>query len=478
MVESGENNGAVFTLTVTEDKLQVRLSCPAAAAQAVTLLEDIERESARRGIKVAPARESLREALRRAAETGENIDEIVVAQGRAPQPPKDGFLEWTASYFTSGFVVDAETKRIDFRQKAENLTVEKGQLLVRVHPPRDGRDGEDVYGRPIKTTRAKVAAIRPGRQVTWDEKEQGYRAGCAGRLRFTGATLEVDNVFHIKGNVDSTTGNVKHNGQLIVDGNIEPDSKVECTGDIDVHGLIYASDIDCGGTLVVRSGINQGPAKRMQVTGDVVAKYIHNASLEAIGNIHVETEVFQSQIRSTGEIICQNGRIVGGETVAAADITVGEVGSRGNVKTMLVAGLHYELMKRLQANTAVIKKCMETIRTMTSAYKQAMANPTLLSAAQREGAMEMEFAITEAQEKIAELEKQNQDLSREAYAGRKARIRIMGVVHPGAVLRIYNAQHIVEDALVGPLAAALDPVTGEVTLTSETEPIMETKHES
>ena len=477
MTPAGQTAVSPFSLTVTEDKIQVRLSCPSAVAQTAGLIEDIAREMKRCGITAPPERESLQQALDRAAETNADIVDLPIAFGRIPQPPRDGSLEWTAPYFTDGYVVDPETKRIDFRQKAEHLTVDKGQLLVRVHPPQDGRHGEDVYGMPIKVARAKAAVIHAGRQVVWDEKERGYRACCEGRIRFTGRTLDVDNVFHIVGNVGSATGNITHNGQLIIDGDIEPDSKVECTGEIDVHGLIYAADIDCGGNLVVRSGINQSPAKRMRVGGDVVAKYIHNASLEATGNIHVETEIFQSSIKAAGEINCTAGRIVGGETVAARDITAGEVGSRGNVKTLLAAGLHYELMKTMQANVKTIKTLTETIRNLTPAYKQAMANPGALTAAQREATMEMGFTISEAADRIAEVEGQNRDLSRQAVAGRTARIQIAGIVYPGAILRIFNAQHLVEDAVIGPLAAAADPNTGEVTLVSETTDTMENKHE-
>jgi uncharacterized protein (DUF342 family) len=466
-----------FVLTVTEDRLQVRLSCSNAAAQTAGIIEDVEQEMKRQGITVPLERESLQQALGCAVETQADIVDLPIASGRAPEPPQDGSLEWTAPFFTDGYVVDPQTKRIDFRQKAEHLTVDKGQLLVRVHLPREGRQGEDVYGRPIKVGRPKAAAIHPGRQVVWDEKERGYRAGCNGRIRFSGRILDVDNVYHVAGNVGSATGNITHNGQLIIEGDIEPDSKVECSGGIDVHGIVYAADIECGGNLVVRGGINQALEKRMHVGGDVVAKYIHNAALEVAGNVHVETEIFQSNIKTAGEVNCTAGRIVGGEIMAAGNIVAGEVGSRGNVHTLLAAGLHYELMRDLQANTQTAKELSDNIRRLTPAYKQAMANPAALSPAKREAVMEMGFAISEAADQIADLEKQNRELSRKAVAGRAARIQIAGLVHPGTALRIFNGQHIVEDAVIGPLAAAADPNTGEVTLVSETIDTTENAHE-
>lgn len=466
-----------FTMTVTEDRMQALLSCPGEAARTPGLLDVVQAELIRRGITF-PIEEPALKALAEAVVSGGDLVDLPIIVGRPPRQPQDGSLEWTADYFTSGYVVDPETKRIDFHQKTEDPAVEKGRLLVRVHPPVDGQDGLDVYGLPLKVPRPKAAFIQGGRSVTWDEKEQGFRAGCCGRVRLTGRLLEVDNVYHVKGDVGNDSGNIKHNGQLLIDGNIEPDFRVECTGNIEVRGLIYASEIICGGTLVVRKGINQSPDKPMRVIGDVVAKYIHNASIESSGNIHAETEIFQSQIKTAGEVNCTSGRIVGGVTMAGGNITVGEVGSRGNVKTLLIAGLHHEKVSRLQAHTAAITAHKEAIRVLTPVYKRTMANTAALTAAQKEAAMEMGFKISEAADEIAALQKESQTLSREIHLGRGARIHIAGLVHPGAVLRIFDAQHLVDDALLGPLAAALDTITGEVMLASETEKSMETTHES
>ena len=293
-----------------------------------------------------------------------------------------------------------------------------------------------------------------------------------------GRLLDIDIVYHIAGYVGNTTGIIKHNGQLIIDGDIEPDFKVECTGDIDVHGLIYAADIDCGGTLVARRGINQSLSKRIRTSGDLVAKYIHNGAIESSGSVHVETEIFQSQIIAAGEVTCTAGRIVGGEILAGGDITVGDVGSRGNVKTLLVAGRNCELAGRLQANAGAINSLKETLRALTPVYKQAMANQAALTAAQKEATMEMGFNISEAADGIAEMERQNRDLRQEVNSGGGARIRIMGVMHPGAVFRIFDAEYVVDDILAGPQVAVRHPSTGNVTLAPESDDTREDQHES
>ncbi|MCP4703647.1 MAG: hypothetical protein GY865_03475, partial [candidate division Zixibacteria bacterium] len=56
---------------------------------------------------------------------------------------------------------------------------------------------------------------------------------------------------------------------------------------------------------------------------------------------------------------------------------------------------------------------------------------------------------------------------KEIYSNKKARIVIYNMLYPGAVLRVFDSQYIVENALVGPIVAGIDPVTGEIALSSD-----------
>jgi uncharacterized protein (DUF342 family) len=457
-----------YSLAITEDKQQVILSCGANSLRNPDLTSMIQAELTRMGVTATLDNDGLRLAVENAIAENIDIKNLVIARGKTPVNAEDGRLEWTADYFTPGYFIDPMTKRIDFHQKIEERAVEKGQLLVKVIAPREGSDGIDVFGKPIKVTRPRPAEIKGGPNVAWDDKELGYRANCAGRVRLSGKTLEIDEVYKIRSDVGKDTGNIKHNGQLVVEGNVESDFKIEAAGHIEVRGLIYACDIECGGNLIAKEGINENQTKKIAVKGDIAAKYILNASVVCEGNITAKREIFQSLVKTKGEVNCAEGRIVGGEILSAKGITVKEAGSKGNVKTTLVAGVDYALMEKIKSNNDNIQQLKDMIKKLNPACRKLKTSPVPLSAAQKENLMEIEYKLIEADELMKNLEEENKVIRREIYSNKTAQIKITGIVYPGVIMRIFDSQYIVDQPLMGPIVAALDRVTGELALSAET----------
>lgn len=460
-----KDNG--FELRVSDDRLQVLLSCSHDALSRPSLKEEIRKGLAELKVTAPLLDDIFQQAQEAALECVSDITRLPIVTGKAPVPPVDGILEWTDEYFTPGYYIDPITKRIDFHQKAERPAVTKNQLLVKMIKPVPGVDGIDVFGTTIRAPLPREAELRAGINVAWDDSLQGYRALCSGKVKLVGRTLDVDTVLRIPGDVGNETGNIKHNGLVTVGGNVESEFKVEATGDIEVKGIIYAADVTCGGNLVVAEGINENPLKKIQVKGETAAKYVINAVLDSIGSINVKKEIFQSRLRSAGEINCSEGRIVGGEIIAARGVTAGEVGSRGNVATSIVAGVNCDILDRLRSVADDVMKLKEKIKKLTPVYKKLKACVSGLNAAQKESLMEMEFYISEAETEIAALEEMAKSLRREMYAGKDARITILNMVYPGVTLRVLDSQMAVEQPLLGPLAAYQDKITGALTLTSE-----------
>ena len=80
--------------------------------------------------------------------------------------------------------------------------------------------------------------------------------------------------------------------------------------------------------------------------------------------------------------------------------------------------------------------------------------------------IEQEFAIFELESQIKNLETENKNIRKEIYSNKKARIIIRDMVYPGVALVAFDSQFVVENALVGPMVAEIDPVTGEIGLSS------------
>ncbi len=459
-----------YLLKVSTDKMRVLLDCDASAAADSNAAREILGLLGKMGITPLPSADDLSAML---AKAEGNVVDLPIVEGVWSVMPTDGRLEWTGDYFTEGYYIDPETKRIDFRQKANNPAVDENQLLVVVHKAIPGKDGRDVYGKTISVPRVHDVNLRAGVNVVWNPEDSGYRSKVAGRVKLTGSTLDIDEVLYVRDGVGVNSGNVMHKGQVIVDGDVESEFKIEATGNVEIKGVVQSADILCGGNLVAADGINENPAKTIKVTGNIAAKYILNANIECEGDIIANREIFQSQIKSRGEVTCNEGRIVGGEIIAAKGITVNEVGSKGTVKTKLVAGIDYTQIKKLKQSSAQIEQLQAIVKKLRPVHKRLTTQMQVLNAGQKEGLTEMGFRITEAEEGIAELEQECKEIRKQLVSNRGAEIHIRGIIYPGVVLRVCDSQYVVEHALQGPLMAHLDPVTQEIALSSETDTTME-----
>jgi len=425
------------------------------------------------GIKAQPDLQSLKLAAEKAAKEGQEGIEFPVAAGVSPQRPQDGKIEWLGDFFSESYYIDPETHLIDFHQKTGIPAVEKDQLLVKIISPKEGQDGVDVFGKPCKAEKPKTTKIRPGSNVFWDDKENGFRAKCSGRVKLVGELLDVENIYRINGNVGADTGNIKHNGQLIIQGDIESGFKVEATGDIEVRGLVYPAEVICDGKLVVREGINENTSKLIKAKGGVVANYILNASIESDGPVAAKKEIFQSEIKTRDMVNCRDGRIAGGEVMAMKGIMVGEAGSKANVETTLIAGVDYQLHGKFKSNNEEMAKIKEYLKKLNPAAKKLKGNLRLLTDAQREIMTQITFKIAECEEQLEILENENKKLVEEIHKSKGAIIVIYNMIYPGVALRIYDAQHDTREILMGPITALYDKITSKIALTSELRDIKE-----
>jgi uncharacterized protein (DUF342 family) len=464
--KNGESVDFCLDLTVTDDKMKVLLSCDPALVANEDAVDTILSKLKAHDINGKPSLNELAAALDEAKKKGEGLTDFPVVQGRPPVMPVDGKLEWTGDYFKEGYYVDPITKRIDFRQKAGDPSVDEGQLLVKVTLPRPGRDGQDVYGKMLTVPKPKGIFLKAGRNIVWDDKALGYRAKCSGRARRRGRTLDVDPVYRVKG-VSNESGNIRHTGQVIVDGDIETDFKVEATGDIEVKGLVYACNITCGRNLTAKEGINGNIGRKISVEGDIFAKYIMNANIESGGNILANREIFQCNIKTRGQVNCYEGRIIGGEISATGGITAGEVGSRGNIRTLLIVGIDSDLQTKIKANTDEIIRWKEVIKKLENGFRKFKANIRFLNEVQKKRMAEVQQKIKDSEEEVSRLESENKEFYSQIRQNCRSLIKIRNMVYPGVILRICDAHRVVDQPLAGPIYAQLDRISGEIALSSE-----------
>ena len=356
---AGEGGVRVY---ISADRLSVLLDCPDPLAdldRTVTIVMDAFRQLR---LPEYPDAALLREMLAAGARPGQALSGHALIEGYDAEPSVDGRLEWARDFFVEGWEVDARTGAIDFWARLDNRAVAAGEWLLKLHPPVTGEPGLNVLGQKIAVGRPRKERMRCGKGVTQREDEHGvawFIAEVAGRVRLANGTLAVDDIYLVKGNLDLATGNIRHTGTLQVEGDVEQGVTIDVDGDVVVRGMVEPCDIRAGGSLQVGGGIVGQEGCTIRVGGQVQARYVRDAMIDAIGDVTVGNEVSHAVIRTLGRVLVPEGRIGGGTTIARGGIVCGQAGAAGATGTVLVAGVDYliePLVARLEEELAAMER--------------------------------------------------------------------------------------------------------------------------
>ncbi|MDX9974046.1 MAG: FapA family protein [FCB group bacterium] len=436
-----------LTLNVSPDRLAIHYHGPAPTNADDTLCNEILAELTVLGVPVVPSRETLLARIQAALADGAPL-----VEGQAPVPSQDGILNWAGDFFSQGFLVDEKTGSVDFRQRAAQLSVTDGQLLLTVVPPVDGVAGMDVFGKPIPVPRGKVRRVRTGPNVRLDDSSATYYAAASGRIRWNGELLSVDPVFEVPGSVGLATGHIVHPGALVVGKDIESGSKVRAAGEIEVKGAVEGADVECGGDLSITGGLTNGEGRLVRSGGKAHARFVRDAHIEAEGDIFIEKESIQSTLKTRGAVIMPRGRIIGGEVTALRGIEVCDAGTAAGIHTTLVAGEDFARaaeMEMLHKRLAEMEMAQARIR---HALDLAATSAIKLSPEQFQAMLALEIKAEEAEEEIRELRERVRK-GTETFPPGHPRIIIHGCLYPETVLRIGCERYNTSDAIKGPITA-------------------------
>ncbi|MBE0565305.1 MAG: DUF342 domain-containing protein, partial [Krumholzibacteria bacterium] len=338
-----------FAVRVSRDQVCVLLDCPDPLADLGQVADRIVEQFEDLKLPEYPDRALVAEILRAVARPGTPLVEQPLIMGEHPVPPRDGRLEWARDFFATGWAVDEESGIMNFWEKLERRSVAAGEIVARIHPPVPGTPGLNVYGKTIGVPKPQQARLRGGKGVA-ETLEGGirlFKATVAGRVRVVSGVLSVDDVYVVKGDVSLETGNIHHTGCVTIGGDIKTGAVVEADGDIIVKGMLEPCTIRCGGSLAVTGGIVGDGKTRIEVAGELQARYVTEAVIRAGGDVKVAGEVAHSTVETRGRVLVPDGRIAGGTTVAWKGIRVGEAGASGSARTLLVAGCDPTLAARV-----------------------------------------------------------------------------------------------------------------------------------
>jgi uncharacterized protein (DUF342 family) len=346
----GRCEDAKFEFKLSADQLRVWLRLePACGGQPVTLAQ-LLLALAERGIVHGVNEAALTEALARG-----RCEDWLIAEGREPEPGSPTRFEKLLRQ--SGPAGGDERSPVDYREYGALIVVDPGTPLMRRFAARPGRAGIDVHGQaiaPREQPDLPFEAVSGAAPAPHDPDL--LIASIAGLPSAGPRGVAVNPKVEVQ-DVDLQSGNIRFDGSVHVKGDVRAGMSMRVSGDVFVDGTVEAAELIAGGHLIVKGGIigraeHNGAKATAQVRcqGDVQARFIEHADIEAGGQVRAEAGIRDSQVLAGDAVLVgANGSLVGGRTAAHRLIKTPVLGDAWGDPTEVQVGVNPFIDAKLAA---------------------------------------------------------------------------------------------------------------------------------
>jgi Flagellar Assembly Protein A len=335
--------------------------------------------------------------------------------------------------------------------------VSAGVAVLRIVDQVLGKDGTDVFGRPITHEIRPESVLRVGERLV--QKEASYVSTEPGLVRVVDGVPLVETVQLFAGNIDPISGDVDSADNVSVTGSIKDGAKVKSSRSVIVKAAIEAAQVSAGHDVVVGGGVIQRRQGKLTAGGSVKARFIQDAIIECAGDLTVETEITHSKLIVGGRLIAGNATLLTVDIHAVGGLEANVIGTDAISKGFVAVGCDPSFQKAFDEIMPIIlanRKRTEHVRKMVAPL---MKNQKQLTSQQKEKATELLFDADQLQqetdEKFATLKKRFDALQRVM----KPEIVVRGEIAAGTTLRFPGVETTLRSTLKGPFRIALEGAT-------------------
>ena len=435
-----KNADAEIGVQVSPDGLEARVVAyapPVGDGRSLSL-SSLKNQIERAGVAVDPSPDP--DAVIRVFEwvaKGLSVRGIVIARGIPAKDGKDGRLQLAVEGARDiGPMQQDERARVC--ERATVPSVRAGNLIGHAVPPEKGIPGRDVRGKLMPAKEGQPLKVVAGPNVEASEDGLEFRSKINGVVVLTGNVLSVNDAFEVDGDVGLSSGNIRvDHASVLIKGTIRGGFKVFSGGDLTVNGGIETAVVEAVGDVRVGRAIVMRTGGCIKAGGSVVADVAENATIDAEGNVLINNDITNCNVLAHGKVIATKGkgRIQGGTVRCCGGVEANEIGSPLGVLTRVTVGLESEAHAGLVAELDELQRTVRTVDTALGTGDPAeILQRTAVS--EREKVAETLKTRIAARERIEEIEamlEEQRELLKRSCA---SRIKVTGVVHPGAVLTI------------------------------------------
>ena len=288
--------------------------------------------------------------------------DILLAKGLEPTSGQDASIEYFFNTNPNLKPKLNEDGTVDFFSLSAISVVKKDEKLAQLTKEIPGEPGYNVTGDVLPPREVRKLVLQFGRNIELSPDELSIKSLVDGHASLVEGKVFVSDVYQVS-DVDTSTGNIDYAGNVCVLGNVKTGFSVRAEGDVEIRGVVENALVEASGNVTIARGMNGMGKGTIMAGGNVIAKFLENANVNAGGYVHSEA-ILHSNVVCKGEVTVtgKKGFITGGTVRTPASVTAKTIGSTMGVDTEIEVGTDPKLTLKynnLNADIATLKKRIE-----------------------------------------------------------------------------------------------------------------------
>jgi hypothetical protein len=206
------------------------------------------------------------------------------------------------------------------------------------------------------------------------------------------------------------------------------------------------------GNILIKNGIFGAGKCHLYAGGNILAKYVENATLKSLKDVIVNDSITRSQIKAGGKIKVNNysGDILGGHLEAVEEITAGVFGSDLHIPTELELGIEPKFREeylQLVRKRDEKRKALQILEGYINEYKTHRENKLDVSYSYKRTMSERLRSYSQLRNEITAFEEKIQVIEDQFAKLNKGTVRATKKVYPGVTVTIVKTNYVVENEM-------------------------------
>lgn len=434
-----------YVLHISEDKMAatIRFYPPSATSDKLLTMEGLIRDLRFRNITYGIQVNELQEFFAQR----EYCKEYPAAKGKEVVHGKDAGIEYYFNTDIHAKPTVREDGSVDFFNLNAINHCTQGEVLARIIPEVKGQSGRNIIGEALEPSPVKRAVFRYNRNCDVSEDKLELLAKVSGHVALVDDMVFVSDVYEVE-NVDNSTGNIEYEGSVQINGNVISNFTVNVKGNVVVNGVVEGATINAGGNIIIARGMNGMNKGALYAGGNVIAKFLENATVRADGYVQTES-ILHSDVRA-GKYVEVNGKhgfITGGHVAATEMLTVKTLGSTMGATTIVEVGADpraKEEYQQAQKDIAELQKIIRSTKVILANYAEKRAKGAVLNADQLNYIKSLALLTENKQKEMDKCMEKMERLQEEMAIQGQAYVKVTGQVYPGTKIIIGDLSTVIQ----------------------------------